>query len=161
MKDLQSTLHEANTAVPTFAQLPPELLVVLQTSDTFPKSSKGSLQRGRAYELFKDVIDKAYRVYEATDAPNGHIAIRSHGEISDFITEKVEEILGRKPILPQADLFNEGLNSLQALRLRNLLQKVRIYSVRCMVVLTSAVQTVNGIDRLPTNVVYECGSIDK
>ena len=126
VKDLQSTLHEANTAVPTFAQLPPELLVVLQTSDTFPKSSKGSLQRGRAYELFKDVIDKAYRVYEATDAPNGHIAIRSHGEISDFITEKVEEILGRKPILPQADLFNEGLNSLQALRLRNLLQKVRI-----------------------------------
>lgn len=130
MQDILEEVAQANTTVPSHARISPELVLLLPPNATFPKSSKGSLQRGRAYQAYAKHIEEIYARFEesgnAEPAPNGDRTLRTRAEITDFITKTVQRMLGSSSILPGSDLFNEGLNSLQAVRLRNMLQKVVI-----------------------------------
>jgi hypothetical protein len=83
-----------------------------------PKSSKGTVQRGVANEVYKQEID---RLYNGTD------------EIRDFILDTVSSVAGERaqktPIELDSDLFSWGVNSVMATRIKTAMQKVRRLSI--------------------------------
>lgn len=125
-QDLLPVIEEANKIAPAHAKLSPELLVVLSPHESFPKASKGTLQRGKAYEAYAKVIDQAYKRYESTAATDGDTAkLRlAPSELLEYILERIRETMQTKEVQADDDLFNLGLTSTQALRVRNLLKTV-------------------------------------
>jgi hypothetical protein len=126
-QDLSVLLKEANRIAPAHAQVQEELFLLLEPTATFPKSSKGTLQRGRAYEAYAEQIEQAYqKLGSSSDKSNeGGLALFGQ-QLIDFIKEIVKENLGfaEAELKEDSDLFAEGLNSLQSVRIRNKLQSV-------------------------------------
>lgn len=126
-QDLTEAINEANKIAPAHAQIAPELVVILSTNDTFPKASKGTIQRGKAYEAYATTIDNAYKQYEASDTANGaSVKLQlAPSELLEYILDRIRETVQMQEVEPDDDLFNLGLSSTQALRVRNLLKTVR------------------------------------
>jgi hypothetical protein len=97
-----------------------------------PKSSKGTIQRGVANEVYKEEIDRLYNG-EATDDSTGQIAKRDVDEIRDSVLKAVSSVAGERaqktPIELDTDLFSWGVNSVMATRIRTAMQKVRRSSI--------------------------------
>lgn len=131
VEDLSQTLSRVNKAAPAHSQIPFELLIILSNTTTLPRASKGSLQRGRAYEMLKREIQQAYVDFETRLNPTGPTHEQhdlSGTKLLDYISKSVRQSLGskvRQHINPADDLFGLGLNSLQSVRVRNVLQSVR------------------------------------
>ena len=127
-KNLLEALAQANKQAPAHAQISPELLLLLPQDTQLPRASKGSLQRGRAYDAYASEISQIYAAYgRSTLDSDRHSAGKSKmegKELLDFISRIVKETMGIDSIDPDEDLFSSGLNSLQSVRVRNLLQKV-------------------------------------
>ena len=123
--DLTSALKEANKIAPAHAQIAPELVVILTIDDTFPKASKGTMQRGKAYQAYASAIDQAYKRYEASDMHDGtSLKLQlAPSELLDYILDKLRETMQQR-VDADDDLFNLGLTSTQALRVRNVLRTV-------------------------------------
>jgi hypothetical protein len=124
--DLTSALKEANKIAPAHAQIAPELVVILTIDDTFPKASKGTMQRGKAYQAYASAIDQAYKRYEASDMHDGtSLKLQlAPSELLDYILDKLRETMQQQNVDADDDLFNLGLTSTQALRVRNVLRTV-------------------------------------
>jgi hypothetical protein len=92
-----------------------------------PKSSKGTVQRGVANEVYKQEIDRLYNG-TPTDDSGGPVAKRNADEICDFILDTVSSVAGERaqktPIELDTDLFSWGVNSVMATRIRTAMQKV-------------------------------------
>ncbi|WVW83561.1 hypothetical protein I302_105582 [Kwoniella bestiolae CBS 10118] len=144
---LAPLIAQANDNSPSFAQISQEMCLIVQDqSKALPKSSKGTIQRGVAYDVFKVEISKLY--------------YSQHGEVDSILKRSVEEIGSEvKRIIESiaatrlkvdnldenTDLFSWGVDSLMATRIRTALQK-----------------TLNtGEITLPNNVVFEKPSIKR
>jgi acyl-CoA synthetase (AMP-forming)/AMP-acid ligase II len=116
-------LTQANQSSPSFAQISLEMCkVITDTDKVLPKSSKGTVQRGMAYEAFKNEIEELY---------NGRtekvIGKKSLVEIEEVVRDIVLSISGMKGELTRdTDLFSWGVNSLMATRIRAGILKVNI-----------------------------------
>lgn len=127
-------LEKANALAPRHSQVPPELVVFLPGDAAFPKASKGSLQRGQAYDAFQQDIDAAYARFEGGEEDKGENKLLNvkGEELKAFVRSVVEEAVGGigrgstkgVEIGLEEDLFAFGVNSLQSVRIRNVLQKV-------------------------------------
>jgi len=97
-----------------------------------PKSSKGTIQRGVANEVYKEEIDRLYNGAPTSDSA-GPIVKRNADEIRDFILETVSSVAGERaqktPIELDTDLFSWGVNSVMATRVRTAMQKVSLSSM--------------------------------
>jgi len=97
-----------------------------------PKSSKGTIQRGVANDVYKEEIDRLYNGAPADDSASPNIK-RNEDEIRDFILETVSSVAGdrakKTPIELDTDLFSWGVNSVMATRIRTALQKVSRSSI--------------------------------
>lgn len=131
--DLQELLNNVNRLAPAHAQIPPELLVLLKPEDTFPRASKGSLQRSRAYAAYAATIDQAYDSYKSSEVTTSPQQLDLHGErLLQHLGQLVHQAMGldaSESIDTNADLFTQGLNSLQSVRIRNVLQNVSLASL--------------------------------
>lgn len=128
---LRSTLAAVNAIAPRHSQLSPELVVFLPPSAVVPRASKGSLQRGRAYDVFAAEIEQAYLRFDGTAPEGSGSKLTLEGEdLVRFIEGVVGEAVGEmaKGVGRDDDLFALGVNSLQAVRIRNALQKVKLLS---------------------------------
>ena len=93
---------------------------------TLPKSSKGTIQRGVANDVYRKEIEGLY------DGTGGLSSLekrkRTLEEISAYVEDLVRRVAGektRKSELDEAtDLFSWGVDSLMATRIRTALQKV-------------------------------------
>ena len=134
-QDFLPLVSKANQIAPAHAQISPELLILLPSSAEFPRASKGSLQRGRAYEAFAKEIGDAYAAVGADEGQQDKLSL-SGSALIDYISQAVKEILETTTVRPDGDLFSAGLNSLQSVRLRNAIQKVSAatYLAHCSVV---------------------------
>jgi hypothetical protein len=96
-----------------------------------PKSSKGTIQRGVANEVYNEEIDRLYNG-APTDNSASPIAKRNVDEIRDFILETISSVAGDRaqatPIDLDTDLFSWGVNSVMATRVRTAMQKVSLSS---------------------------------
>ena len=130
-QDFLPKVSKANAIAPAHAQISPELLILLPSDAEFPRASKGSLQRGRAYEAFAKEIRDAYAAVGTDEGQQDKLPL-SGSALVDYITKAVIEILGITTFGQDDDLFSAGLNSLQSVRLRNAIQKVSsaMYSLK-------------------------------
>lgn len=121
-------LTRANASAPAHSQIQRELLVLLPSDATFPRASKGTLQRGRAYQAFAHEIDTAYEHFEKASDASCKAKLSLKGiSLLQYLQRIVADALNLregKQVGVDDDLFNEGLNSLQSVRIRNVVQKV-------------------------------------
>ncbi|KAG8879407.1 hypothetical protein FRB97_001634 [Tulasnella sp. 331] len=127
LKLIDPALRLANSAAPSHAQVMPEMIVFLPEGAMILKADKGSLLRPRTYAAFKDVIDDAYKCAEGgLDGQDGENK-RSVGTVSEMEMELVELVSGvsgkSKGLEIETDLFMFGVDSLQAGRIRNFIQR--------------------------------------
>lgn len=153
--DLDDLLAEANAASPSFAQISADMCFFIPSTDgkSLPKSSKGTVQRGMAYDVFKEDIERLYAGGAQREAPKRTIEeIEQHLKkaILDVAPPRNGEKLGR-----DLDLFNWGVNSLMATRLRNTLQKVHQAFNENMKACTDRQDFYLNGKKLPGNIVFE------
>ncbi|KAJ9479135.1 NRPS-like enzyme [Pseudozyma hubeiensis] len=125
LKQLQPVLCEINAASPPHAQLASEMICLLPPSEAanIPRASKGTLQRGRAYQHYAELIDSIYLDFEEgrslrLDPANGTAGVDMlSGELVQWLQGKVEEING-KNLSPDMDVFVAGVDSIQSARIR-------------------------------------------
>ncbi|KAL7419511.1 hypothetical protein Q5752_005422 [Cryptotrichosporon argae] len=141
--DLPALLREANRHSPSFAQIGPAMCAVVDSAKALPKSSKGTVQRGVAYDVFKPEIEGLYGQREASDKPK-----RSRAEIEAVVRALVLDVAPRRlrpeTLYADTDLFSWGVDSLMATRVRAGLQALN-----------------TGGMQLPLNVVFERPSLSR
>lgn len=131
---LDDLISKANASSPSFAQVSKEMCLVITDMDKaklLPKSSKGTIQRGLAYEVFREEIETIYKGGNTSSGTAEHIEKRNVAEIEDVLLNLIKEIMGdkRKPIRDlnrQNDLFAWGVDSLIATRIRSAIIRVSI-----------------------------------
>ena len=98
-----------------------------QRGAQIPKSSKGTIQRGVANEVYKEEIDRLYNIGGGESGPH-KIPKRSVTDIRQFILETVQAVTANRTSSTQidstTDLFSWGVNSVMAARIRLAMQKV-------------------------------------
>lgn len=167
---LQSVIAQANTSSPSFAQIAPEMCMIITDAERIsklPKSSKGTIQRGVANDVYRKEIE---RLYDGTGSTSSGTepSKRTLEEIITFVGNIVKKVAGDKisksTLVENTDLFSWGVDSLMATRIRTALQKVRcerpLRSDR-NTWLTAAQELIVGKKPLPGNVVFEHPSIAK
>lgn len=132
---LKELIVQANGQSPSHAQLGREMCLILSSEErikALPKSSKGTIQRGLAYDEFKPEIDRLY-----STTANGHASSECKKalegeELRQWLMERVLDIAGRSDhaeaddvLLEDSDLFSWGIDSVKAARLRFVMAQVR------------------------------------
>jgi len=107
------------------------LVIGTERAAQLPKSSKGTIQRGVANEVYKEEIDRLYS--EAVEeASSRNLPRRDPADIRKFILETVILVGGesshKTPVDLNTDLFNWGVNSVMATRIRTAMSKVSVSS---------------------------------
>lgn len=128
VEELSSAIAQANSDAPAHAQLASEMCLVISEPGRFealPKSSKGTIQRGLAYQAFAGEID---RLYAATSDATQILKL-SEAEAISWLSDVVDQIVGAghltsDKLSPDVDLFSWGVDSLRATRLRSAIIKV-------------------------------------
>jgi aryl carrier-like protein len=166
---IKPAVHAANAGAPSHSQLSPETLIYLPFSTPIPRADKGSFLRPKVYAAFKDVIVNVYKRLEGEDVDSNNERRRlvNVEEAVQVVTEVVRAAAGRADdarLGPMTDLFDYGLDSLQAGRIRNTLQRVSLACSSSFVVtpLTHFPQDLdlNGA-KLSTNIVFDRPSIQR
>ena len=127
-------IHQVNESSPSFAHIATDMCTSIKAerAEQLPKSSKGTIQRGVANEVYKEEIDRLYNGASTSDSA-GPIVKRNVDEIRDFILETVSSVAGfraqKTPIEFNTDLFSWGVNSVMATRVRTAMQKVSLSSM--------------------------------
>jgi len=125
-KLIQTSINLANSSAPSHSQLSEEMLVFLPAGTVIPRADKGSFLRPKVYAAFKDVIDSVYRRLEGEEEEGVEKkAVGSVDEVKSWLKEVVAKTAGRDTGLDkETDLFEFGLDSLEAGRIRNQIQRV-------------------------------------
>ena len=122
-------MDQANKSSPSFAHIATDMCISIgpDRAAQLPKSSKGTIQRGVANEVYKEEIDHLYNGAPTGDSVNPTVE-RNVDEIRDLILDTVSSVAGERaqktPIKLDTDLFSWGVNSVMATRIRTALQKV-------------------------------------
>lgn len=123
VESLAPLLAKANAGSPSFAQISPDMCAVVSSPEriaAIPKSSKGTIQRGVANEVFKAEIDSLYAAASGQDLPRRNLA-----DIQQWLRMAVKQVAkSDAELLDDTDLFNWGVDSVKATRLRSAMQKV-------------------------------------
>lgn len=117
-------IAEANASAPTHSRLLPEMIEILPYGTEIPVATKMSILRPACYRKFADIIDSIYDRFErGTGAPKRNIATQA--EMESFLHETTLAVLGDKTakLDVSTDLFAYGVDSLQATRIRNVIQR--------------------------------------
>lgn len=117
---------QANQSSPSFAQISLDMCLVVDNSGkALPKSSKGTIQRGLAYEVFREETE---RLYETVSSDQDGNEKRDLPEIESRIKGIIVELMGARrngdSLGRTTDLFSWGVDSLMATRVRTAIQRV-------------------------------------
>lgn len=147
-----TAVEAANKEAPSHSQIIPELVKVLPANTQFASADKGSLIRAKVNKAFEREIDDVYTAYEAgtsnaDDAPK--LTLLSKDASVEVVAQIISEVTGRPASelhseLRHTDFIQLGIDSLQATRIRNLLQK--------RVEMASA---------LPSNLIFDCPTVEE
>ncbi|KAJ4420820.1 putative NRPS-like protein biosynthetic cluster [Gnomoniopsis sp. IMI 355080] len=146
IREVWPTIERMNRASQSHARIGRESIVVAHgTSDepaALPKSSKGTILRGQAEELFAADIEGMYAdtgdpSYEGADIPDS--------KVMEELTNLFDNVLGRE-VSPTADLFAQGVDSVACAKLRKRI--AHRFSIATE-------------HPLPLNIIYDQGSIDQ
>lgn len=148
VREVWPALERMNNSTQNHARIGRDNIVVVRGGKgdeppALPKSSKGTILRGQAEEMFAAEIEKMYGKVvgdlplEGADIPDS--------KVMDELTNLFDDVLGRE-VSPTADLFAQGVDSVACAQLRKrITHRFSIASER----------------PLPLNIIYEQGSIDR
>lgn len=109
-------IEDAQALLPAYAKISRDMVILLNSDTTYPKTDKGTIIRKAFYARFSKEIEESYvdKVYASTKT-------FSKPELREFIRSEAIRVLGLKDAssLPDdRDFFEVGMDSLQASQLR-------------------------------------------
>jgi hypothetical protein len=132
--ELETLIQNANELSPSHAQLAKEMCAIIsseQRASALPKSSKGTIQRGLAYDEFKPEIERLFQQAEGGEAESGKKLQLDEPELRSWLMERVDALVGPskrsdadEQLQEDTDLFSWGVDSVKAARLRSAILQV-------------------------------------
>ncbi|KAF9052348.1 L-aminoadipate-semialdehyde dehydrogenase [Hymenopellis radicata] len=125
MEKVWPVIEQANAEAPTHSRLLPEMVEFLPYGTTIPVATKMSILRPACYAKFKDLIDSIYKRFDRDDEEVEMKALNGL-ELEDYLYNTIATALGPSrsaKLDKKVDLFSFGVDSLQATRIRNSVQK--------------------------------------
>lgn len=155
--------------MPTYANVLDELVVVLSPDADLPKTSKGSVVRPRALKQYASVIEDAYRrLEEGIPGSVSEEALENENQVKRHVKNAVVQVMehhpktsNKLPLADDADLFNAGVDSLQASAIQRVVQKACNSPLGVEDSVFDVKQVVGSGKPLRGNVVFEYPSIQK
>jgi thioester reductase-like protein len=121
IEEIWPSIQKANATAPGHAQLMKNRIGVSSRTKPFERSAKGTVKRRAVVNDYADEIDALYAGGDEVDvAQISKDATRE--DVAAYITAAVTEILDVPTFDVNADVFSSGLDSLQTLRLGQILQ---------------------------------------
>ena len=138
-------IEAANQNAEAFSQISRDMVIILDASCSYPMTDKGTMIRNKCYMEFNDLIEDAYAQLESGDCNEGPRRVLELPELNSFVLDIFQSDLGFSNISADTDLFEAGVDSLQAIKARGILQS----------------QIDIGAASLAHNVVFDCGTVEK
>ncbi|KAB8264645.1 putative NRPS-like enzyme [Aspergillus pseudonomiae] len=135
----------ANQNAEAFSQILRNMVIILDHSCSYPMTDKGTMIRNKCYIEFDDLIQAAYTRLENGGGNQGPRHVLQLPELTTFVLDIFRADLGFSNISIYTDLFEAGVDSLQAIKARGILQ--------------SHIDI--GGASLAHSVVFDCGTIEK
>jgi hypothetical protein len=119
---LTPVINQANKDAPGYAKLALDMVKVLPVGTPYPRTDKGTVIRAAFCKQFAAEVDA---VYEAGDVSSGDLSLSEEGLRQFLHTEMVRLLSLKDPSLltEDTDFFSMGVDSLQAIQLRGILNK--------------------------------------
>lgn len=112
---------DANSRAEGFAQIPKELIVILNANTPYPSTDKGTVIRGLAYTQFESEIEAAYSRFEI-EIKGGSLTLAG-SELEAHLLHMFKEHVGVRLASIDADFFANGIDSLQCIKMWNLIKR--------------------------------------
>ncbi|KAI6352280.1 hypothetical protein MCOR25_009461 [Pyricularia grisea] len=138
------SVEKVNEASPSHARISRAMLVVVPNTNGPPpleKSSKGTIMRGKAEKRYAQYVEDAYTPVATADKTN---CVRME-DIPGAVFQSFTQVLGRE-LDPDKDLYLQGVDSMTCNHVRRLIEAEIMPS---------------NSNKLPMNVIYDNGSINK
>jgi hypothetical protein len=119
---LVPVLASANENMPAYAQLTLDMVKILPVGMEYPRTDKGTAIRAAFYHAFEEEINN---VYDAAEVSSGNLSL-SELELREYIRTELHKVLtpSTSSLLQyDTDFFSVGIDSLQAIQLRSVLNK--------------------------------------
>ncbi|KAJ2957394.1 hypothetical protein NQZ79_g6909 [Umbelopsis isabellina] len=131
LKIVEAAVDNANSNAPSHSRLVyPDMVTVLPMKDELPASDKGTILRKKVETNYQQLIDNLYdRFLNSEDAEaepgNGSKLDLDPDTVSKFLNSTLSELLRKKPseIDAKENVFDQGMDSLLAIQLRNSIVK--------------------------------------
>lgn len=117
-------INDANERAPSHSSILPEMIEILPIGTSIPVATKLSILRPACYKKFADIINAVYERYESGSG-QAKREITSQEEMQAFLHETISTAIGSKgsDLTASTDLFAYGVDSLQAMKIRNVITK--------------------------------------
>ncbi|EPQ50946.1 acetyl-CoA synthetase-like protein [Gloeophyllum trabeum ATCC 11539] len=114
------SVEMANRTSPQHSQIWKEMILVTTPRKELPRTDKGSVKRKAAIDLYAKEIDELYLAVESLSSSNKPPLPEPAEEstLVPFFRAIVEEAMG-KPVGSDDDVFEQGMDSLKAIFVRN------------------------------------------
>lgn len=173
VEEIWPFIKKANEAAPGHAQIMKDRVGIASQSKPFQLTAKGTIKRRMIVNDYVDEIDALYA--EADQLNVAQISkAASRSDISDYVASALCDILEVKDFDQNVDIFASGLDSLQTLRLGQILQaslqtarpdlgpaftSPQLYSLPTIAQLTEYIYNIlQGQDTAPATAVVETDS---
>ncbi|RSH95835.1 hypothetical protein EHS25_000928 [Saitozyma podzolica] len=123
LQKMLALLDQVNACAPSHSRIVPELVKILPKGSAFEHTVKRTLRRRYTVDKYAGEIEAMYGQYDGP-AVGAQAVLQSQKEAVDILEEVLDEVFPRvQGQQMDADFFDLGMNSLNATRLRNALQR--------------------------------------
>ncbi|CAM1507739.1 Fc.00g045870.m01.CDS01 [Cosmosporella sp. VM-42] len=118
LQDLRLVIENANTHTEKFGKVPLEMVEVLDFGVDYPQTDKGTIIRAACYRKFANLIESLYVKFETPDESQGGLRKLDLPGIQEYLTTLFAQATGAHGLDADADFFDVGVDSLQAIEFR-------------------------------------------
>lgn len=147
LEQIWPDIAAANANAEAFSQISRDMVIVLDPGCSYPATDKGTMIRNRCYLEFNDQIEEKYRKLQegGSTAAASRRVFDNVQELEQFLLSLFRDELGFTEIDLDTDFYEAGVDSLQAIKARGVIQN----------------QVDIGSAQLGHNVIYDCANIRK
>lgn len=121
IENIWPAVADANSRAESFSQIPKELVVILPADTSYPCTDKGTFIRGLVYSQFRPNIENAYSRFETEE--DGGSLILEVPQLEQHLMQRFHEHTGIRLNSVESDFFAVGVDSLQCIKMWNLIKK--------------------------------------
>lgn len=113
-------VEDANSRSEGFSQITRDMIALIPSNVEYPQTDKANIIRAQVYSRFAQVIESMYG--DLSDGHEGRLEL-SVPAPEIFLMENFRDVIGVSLESPQTDFFTAGVDSLQAIQMRRIVQK--------------------------------------